>query len=150
MFNAVVSERGDAFATLLLGDLALVHASGGLFVVRDPAREAPRASAFEVSPTGPIFGARARAPEGAVLEGESAVLARHGVAERVRIPGIRMRGGRRALRVRPEDAALWVEGDALRLRFALAPGSYASLLVDELLRDAAPELHSQRKAARAR
>ena len=37
------------------------------------------------------------------------------------------------LRVRPEEALLEPQGAALRLRFALPPGSYATVLVDELL-----------------
>ena len=47
-------------------------------------------------------------------------------------PGIRLRGARRALRVRLEAADAVAEGDALRLRFTLPAGSYASVALEEL------------------
>ena len=56
-----------------------VHASGGQFVVEDLAREAPRAAAFEISATGPIFGTRVIEPTGAAAERERAALAALGV-----------------------------------------------------------------------
>jgi tRNA(Glu) U13 pseudouridine synthase TruD len=47
--------------------------------------------------------------------------------------GIRLRGARRALRVRPEAARVECEGrSALRLHFELPPGSYATVLVEAL------------------
>ena len=62
VFNAVLDARGERFDDVELGDLARVEASGGLFWVDDPERERPRAAAFEISATGPIFGTRARPP----------------------------------------------------------------------------------------
>ncbi len=134
VFNDVLAARGEAFDALEAGDVAVVHASGGLFVVRDPAREAPRAAAFEVSATGPIFGAKVQKPEGTVLSRERAALAARGVdPDRLRPPrGIRMRGARRALRVRPAEAQLSLEGDGAVLCFALPAGSYATVLVEEV------------------
>ena len=66
VFNAVLAERSDALDQIEQGDLAVVHRSGGLFLVEDSRREAPRAEAFEVSATGPIFGTRVQQPSGAV------------------------------------------------------------------------------------
>ena len=56
-------------------------------------------------------------------------------AEMLRLPrGVRLRGARRPLRVRPEAASCEPVGDgAVRLAFALPPGSYATVLVEELL-----------------
>jgi tRNA pseudouridine13 synthase len=112
-----------------------VHASGGQFVVEDLAREAPRAAAFEISATGPIFGTRVIEPTGAAAERERAALAALGVdSEALKPPpGIRMRGARRALRVRLEDPDVAVADDTLRLRFTLPAGSYASVALEELL-----------------
>jgi tRNA pseudouridine13 synthase len=138
-FNAVLSERPLPIGGLEAGDVAVVHASGGLFRVEDAAREAPRAAAFEISPTGPIFGTRVLAPAGAAAERERAVLAALGVdPEALRPPpGIRLRGARRALRVRLEAADAVAEGDTLRLRFTLPAGSYASVALEELFGAAA-------------
>ncbi len=135
VFNAVLAEREPDLVRLERGDVALIHGSGALFVVEDPEREAPRAQAFEISATGPIFGTRMLRPEGGVAQRERAVLAAHGVdVEDLSVPrGIRLRGARRALRVRPEAAGLEPLTGGLRLRFTLPPGSYATVLVEELL-----------------
>jgi tRNA pseudouridine13 synthase len=134
VFNAVLAERVGDLGRVEAGDIAVVHASGGLFRVEDLDRESRRAHAFEISATGPIFGARGPAPSGAPAERERAALAGRGIDPDAlpAIRGIRLRGGRRALRVRPDDAALEPRGDLLRLVFTLPPGSYASVLVAEL------------------
>ena len=134
VFNAVLSARPLPLAGLEPGDVAVVHASGGLFRVEDAEREAPRAAAFEISATGPIFGTRVLTPSGAAAERERAAFAALGIdPETLRPPpGIRLRGARRALRVRLEAADAVAEGDALRLRFTLPAGSYASVALEEL------------------
>jgi tRNA pseudouridine13 synthase len=134
-FNAVLAERPLPLAAVEAGDVAVVHASGGLFRVEDAQREAPRAVAFEISATGPVFGTRVLAPSGAAADRERAVFAAFGVdPETLRPPpGIRLRGARRALRVRLEAAELLADGDRLRLRFTLPAGSYASVALEELL-----------------
>ena len=49
--------------------------------------------------------------------------------------GVRLRGARRAFRVPvPDAAADSSDADALRLRFTLPPGSYATVLVEEVVR----------------
>jgi tRNA pseudouridine13 synthase len=55
--------------------------------------------------------------------------------ETLRLPrGVRLRGARRPLRVRPEAAGCEsLGGGVVRLSFALPPGSYATVLVEELL-----------------
>ena len=133
-FNAVLAARPLPLGGLEPGDVAVVHASGGLFRVEDAVREAPRAAAFEISATGPIFGTRVLAPSGAAADRERAAFAELGVdPEKLRTPpGIRLRGARRALRVRLEAADAVAEPDALRLRFTLPAGSYASVALEEL------------------
>lgn len=138
VFNAVLEARGTALERLETGDVAVVHASGGLFTVDDAAAEQPRADRFEISATGPIFGSRFERPTGRPGACEAEVLRAHGVAESLVAPrGLRLRGGRRALRVQPQEASAEAREDALRLRFVLPPGSYATVLVDELLADEA-------------
>lgn len=133
VFNQVLAER-EAIDRLERGDVAVVEQSGGLFVVEDPEAEAPRAAAFEISPTGPIFGTRVTLPRYGVAAREEAVLEAHGVAASgLRPPrGIRLRGGRRALRVRPARARLELDGGVATISCILPPGSYASVLLEEL------------------
>jgi tRNA pseudouridine13 synthase len=113
----------------------MVHGSGGSFVVEDVERERPRAAAFEISATGPIFGTRLLQPVGPAAERERAALTYYGIdMENLRVPrGIKLRGARRPLRVRPADATAEQEEGALVLAFTLPPGSYATVLVEELL-----------------
>ncbi len=135
VFNAVLESRQLPLDEVEVGEVAMVCASGGCFVVEDPAREGPRAAAFEISATGPMFGTRVLEPTGAAAQRERSALERFGVLpENLRVPrGIRLRGARRAFRVRPGAASAKRTAEGLLLRFTLPPGSYATVLVDELL-----------------
>ena len=137
VFNAVLAARPLPFDRLETGDVAWLHASGASFLVEDAEREAPRASAFEISPTGPIFGSRMLEPRAAPQERERAVYQNLGLPSRetLRLPrGVRLRGARRPLRVRPEAASSeFLGGGVVRLSFTLPPGSYATVLVEELI-----------------
>ena len=79
IFNQVLAARELPLGRVEQGDVAVVHASGGLFLVDEPEREAPRAQAFEISPTGPIFGTKTKRPEGLPALRESAALLAGGV-----------------------------------------------------------------------
>ena len=83
-------------------------------------------------------------PTGAALARERAALVACGLDPDVAPTpprGVRLRGARRPLRVPVPDAVVDL-GDAgvLRLRFTLPAGSYATVLIEELLRpdDASP------------
>jgi tRNA pseudouridine13 synthase len=137
VFNAVLAARPLPLDLLETGDIAWLHASGASFLVEDAEREAPRASAFEISATGPIFGSRTLEPRAAPRERERAVYRELGIpcTGKLCLPrGVRLRGARRPLRVRPEAASCEPLGDGVvRLSFALPPGSYATVLIEELL-----------------
>ena len=136
--NFTVNQRVRVkFDGVLLGDVARVEESGGLIWVDDLERERPRAMAFEISATGPIFGTKMRAPKQDAARLERAVFDRFELPDLadLRLPrGIRARGGRRPLRVRPEG--LRVEsiegGPGLKLSCWLPPGAYVTVLMDEL------------------
>ena len=136
IFDEVLARRPRPLRRLEGGDVAVVHASGGLFVVDDAAREQARADAFEISATGPIVGGRERAPGGGVARREAEALAGFGLdAAALDAPprGLRLRGARRALRVRPTEIAVEPGGPREAwLRCVLPPGSYASVLLAEL------------------
>ncbi len=138
VFNAVLEERREALDSVELGDLARVEQSGGLFWVDDLERDRARAAAFEISATGPIFGTRMRAPTGEIAALEQAVFDRFGLPapEAFRLPrGLRARGGRRPLRVRPE--ALVIEPlesePGLRVYCGLPSGAYVTVLLESLV-----------------
>src|SRR5262249_43015986 len=133
VFNAVLAARPVPLDELEAGDLAMRHDSGGVFAVSDPDAERDRVRAFEISPTGPVFGPRMTWPGGAVALRERAVMAAHGLdPDALRLPGVRARGARRALRVRPESLAIEGDGEDVLVRFELPAGSYATVVVEEL------------------
>jgi tRNA pseudouridine13 synthase len=138
VFNAILSERREAFDGVVLGDLARVEESGGLFWVDDLARESARAADFEISATGPIFGTKVRAPREDAAEIERKIFERFGVPgpADLRLPrGIRARGTRRPLRVRPIDLEVTGldGGPGLKVCCGLPSGSYVTVLLEELV-----------------
>jgi tRNA pseudouridine13 synthase len=78
MFNRVLDARvaDGTWATVLEGDVAKKHDSGGLFTVSaaDLEDAVARAAAGALSATGPMFGLKMRWPEGAPLALEERVL----------------------------------------------------------------------------
>ena len=138
MFNQVVAARLDALNRLMAGDLAWVHRSGACFAVEDAAQEQPRCDAFEISPSGPLFGSRMSAPQGAPGELEARILEGEGLTPDAfrRNPLVRAKGARRPLRVRPEQAACRSgtddHGAYIELQFELPPGCYATALLREI------------------
>ena len=99
----------------------------------DPALERERAHAFEISPTGPVFGPRMTWPSGEVARRERAVMSAHGLdPDALRLPGVRARGARRAMRVRAGELAIEGEGEEVLVCFDLPAGSYATVLIEEL------------------
>jgi tRNA pseudouridine13 synthase len=139
VFNDVLADRPTPIDAVEVGDVAMLHSSGGMFVVEDLARESERVGDFSISPTGPIFGTRMLAAEGVVGERERAIFQRWGLPEldALEAPkGIRLRGARRPLRAPTRGLVLQAQaGDALRIAVTLPPGSYATVLLEELLGD---------------
>jgi tRNA pseudouridine13 synthase len=142
LFNQIVSLRlPRGLGTLLAGDLAWLHRSGAVFHVEDPAVEQARADAFEISPTGPLFGYRMTTPKGEPAEMEAELLASERLdPSALRSEHLRIKGARRPLRFQPRDASIRLGADArgtyLELRFELSSGCYATSLLRELFMDA--------------
>lgn len=141
LFNQVVAHRlPTGLPQLLLGDLAWLHASGAVFEVRDPQLEQARADAFEISPTGPLFGYRMTQPTGRPGDLESHLLASENLTpDTFRTHHLRIKGGRRPLRFQPADPTIRLGADRrgayLELRFILSRGCYATSLLRELFAD---------------
>lgn len=138
LFNALLDDRlaADTFDKALLGDVLKKHATGGEFVCAEPSVDQPRVAAFEVSPAGPMFGPEMTASKDDVLAKESALLTKHRLDwECWKNGGKLTLGARRHYRVQLQDAAFSSPTkDSVELTFALPAGSYASVVVDELLK----------------
>ena len=133
-FDAILAARPLPLDVVEIGEIARVTASGGLFRVVDRFRENRRAQRFEISATAPLFGPRAEEPLGLPGERERALLKRLcadlPLAAMARFGA---RGGRRSVRARPWDCAVEAHPEGALLRFCLPAGSYASVLLEELL-----------------
>lgn len=142
VFNLVLAMRIDQIYTLSDGDVAFKHANGATFNVESAATEQPRCDAFEISPTGPLFGSRMKQAAGRPAELERSVLAATGLDERLfdYREKFRLDGSRRPLRVPLENPKAASGNDAngayLELSFTLPPGSYATCVTREICKSA--------------
>ncbi len=135
VFNEVLTRRPLPPHALLVGDLALVHATDDWIRVDDPDSEKERLANFSISPTGPIFGTKMKRPRGEVAKLEEEAMAVWDVPDprTLRLPrGLRLYGGRRSLRARLGEVAAEVGENELHLSFTLPSGSYATVLLEEI------------------
>ena len=144
LFNEVLAARISSIDRLEQGDLAWKHVNGACFPVENVAAEHPRCDAFEISPTGPLFGTRMTEAAGRPGQLEADVLERTGLDRtRFRRPGgVKLNGARRPLRVPLGDPSVDDDhddrGPCLRVAFAIPPGSYATCLTREICRSDPP------------
>jgi len=138
LFNDTVDARvrEGRLGTVEEGDLLRKEETGGLFTSDDPAVDQPRADSWELSPTGPIFGPKMRWPTGAAERRERAQLEAAGIDDAIlgRI-GKAGPGTRRVVRLRPGDAGIEACEDGFLARFTLPAGSYATVLLREILHE---------------
>lgn len=137
LFNRVLAARVEAgnWDAALDGEVWMLDGSRSVFGPEPLTPELQaRLHAFDIHPSGPLWGEgelrsadAARELELAALAGDTASRLRAGL-ERA---GLKQE--RRALRLRPTELAWdWRGDDALELRFALPPGCYATTLLREL------------------
>jgi len=136
VFNEVLAARLASLDQMIVGETVLDHRDlrfrraleGDEAYVRD----------LSMSPTGPLPGTGDDIRWKGTHPAEVEVLERHAaVVQALTQPGrFSWQGARRALRVPVTDASVDVGGDELgpfvRLCFTLPPGSYATVLIDEL------------------
>ncbi len=138
LFNQIVAGRIENLDRLVAGDLAWRHPQGAVFRVEDVAREQPRCDAFEISPTGPLFGYRMSSPGGEPGQTEAALIAAEGInPEEWREAGRhRVKGARRPLRFQPHDVNVDAgqddAGPYILLSVRLESGCYATTVLREV------------------
>jgi tRNA pseudouridine13 synthase len=136
VFNALLEARvaDGTWSTPLKGDLVKRHDTGGLFACTDEQADRERAARGEVSPTGPIVGAKMKWPTDrpGVLEHEISkqILGSDFDFGPTRALG---EGTRRALRLWVAEARLErlpaEQGGGLAVNFVLPKGSYATTVL---------------------
>ncbi len=136
LFDRVVAARLATIDRVEAGDLAWKHDNGACFLVEDEAAEAPRAARFEISPTGPLFGARMKLPAGRQLALEESVLAGAGLTlASFDLPGSRwLEGERRPLRVPVGEVRVTADPQGLVIEFGLPRGAYATSVLREVMK----------------
>ena len=136
LFNCILEKRVPCLGKLLEGDVAVKHDNGAPFLVADATVEQSRADAFEISPSGPIFGYKMRLPTGDVLALETLLLADEGIRIEAfrKVVGIRLPGTRRPLRMPMQlHEVSAVNDEGVRLSFTLPAGGYATVVLEELI-----------------
>jgi tRNA pseudouridine13 synthase len=136
LFDRLVDMRLHALERLWPGDLAVKHVNGACFEVTDPAAEQPRADAFEISPTAPLYGCKVP------LAGGQAGLIERGLLDKEKLSlaafrqpgGLTMEGERRPLRVPLSELAVQNDGEDLLLTFRLPKGSFATAVLHEVMK----------------
>ncbi len=137
LFNRMLEARlqGGTLRRALRGDLMRKTDSGGFFVCREPDVDQPRVERGEIIATGPIFGWKMQRPEGEVDAAEQAVLSAEGLRlDSFRRLGSIAEGTRRPFAVPITDLGWSADGSTVELSFALPAGSYATVLLDEVMK----------------
>lgn len=140
LFNDILIQRLDTLDQVMDGDVAYKHENGACFTVENAAAEQPRCAAWEISPTGPIVGHRVMMPAGEPLRIEEQVFKSHGLTPgHFRQEGRdQAKGARRPLRAKPTDTNLEggvdQHGAFITVAFTLPTGSFATVLMDELMK----------------
>jgi tRNA pseudouridine13 synthase len=136
LFNQLLAERVEtgAWEQAMPGDLMMLDGSRAIFSPQEIDEEIQhRLEILDIHPTGPLFGDGASGVELEVLALEQRILENHPAwLEGLKRFGLKPE--RRALRSRIRELEWsWPAEDQLELRFGLAPGSYATTLLRELL-----------------
>jgi len=143
LFNTWLAARlhDGTWRSAVHGDLMRKEDTGGLFTAEDASEAQARAERFEISATGPMFGADMRWPTQAALAQEEALLDGSGFQkERLRELRNVAPGTRRVARIRPEDVRVATESsDRLLLELTLPKGAYATVVLRELQKADAEE-----------
>lgn len=135
LFNAWLAQRIQAglYERPVLGDILRKEDTGGLFVNTDPVDAERRMLAWEVSPTGPMFGSEMRMPEGDALAQEREILERAGLTLELLGRHAKLgEGTRRSARIRPAAWSVCAGEDSVLVAFELPKGAYATSVLREI------------------
>lgn len=133
VFNEWVARRlsSGAFETVVLGDVAMRHDTGGKFIVQDLGIDEKRAESQAISATGPLFGRKYHEAADDARQIEDSLLGDMELSRDFFRP---LPGARRPLRLLLEDLTWELTQDGIRLTFSLPPGCYATSVMREIMK----------------
>jgi tRNA pseudouridine13 synthase len=137
LFNDYLATRlqEGLWRTVVRGDVMAKWPTGGLFVAEDLPTEQARFDRRETVSTGPIFGYKMFASRDDAAAREAAVLARANLTlDQFRGQGKLLTGTRRHNLVYIEDLCWSWEPSGLCMAFSLPAGSYATVLLREIMK----------------
>lgn len=140
LFNEYLGRRlaDGLMRTVLAGDVLAKWPVGGMFTSTDVAADQPRLEQREVIPAGPMFGKKMFSARDIAAEREAALLREHGLtSDSFRGFGSLLDGTRRHNFVYVDDLRCATHSNGLQLIFTLPAGSYATVLLDEVMKVAA-------------
>jgi tRNA pseudouridine13 synthase len=137
LFNQYLACRlsDGLMRKVIPGDVMAKWPSGGMFVAEEADREQARFDSREIVHTGPIFGRKTFAAKLDAAAQETAVLTAAGFAPTTfRQFGKLLQGTRRHNLVYVDDLVAYTESVGIRLVFTLPAGSYATVLLKEIMK----------------
>jgi len=137
IFNLYLSQRlrDGLFRTVISGDVMAKWPAGGMFVTHDPNTEQNRFNVREIVHTGPMFGSKMRAAEAEAAERETQLLTQLNLMQDAfQAGGKLLEGTRRHNVIYVDDLQVDHEPAGIRLQFTLPAGSYATVLLDEIMK----------------
>lgn len=137
LFNRVLAERvrADNWDLALDGEVWSLDGSRSVFGPESFTDAlAARLAAFDIHPSGPLWGRGELRSRGEAAELETRALAgEQAAALRRGLEAAGLEQERRALRLRPANLDWrWLDDESLELAFALPPGAYATVVLAEL------------------
>jgi tRNA pseudouridine13 synthase len=137
LFNQYLAQRltDGLLHRVIPGDVMCKLPFGGMFVAEDVTREQERFDAREIVPAGPIFGRKTFAATAEAAAREAAVLSAFELSPASFAGfGKLVHGTRRHNLLFPTDLSAAIHADGVQLSFTLPAGSYATVLLREIMK----------------
>ncbi|MBS3808312.1 MAG: tRNA pseudouridine(13) synthase TruD [Bacteroidales bacterium] len=135
LFNYYLFRRiqQGLYQTILEGDIAKKHETGGIFVVEDREAEQQRFDKQEICYTGPVYGKKMTPAHSESARLEEQILEEQQM-DLTTLRGARLTGTRRQGILIPE-IEVEEETDSLRLHFSLPKGAFATIVLREFTKN---------------
>jgi tRNA pseudouridine13 synthase len=147
LFNRYLARRvaEGLFRRVLSGDVMAKWPLGGMFIAQDVPQEQARFDRHEIVHSGPIFGRKVFRAAADAAAREATILTEAGIApETFRGFCKLLQGTRRHNAIYVDDLSAGFEPDGVRVSFFLRSGSYATILLQEIMKVAAVTADEER------